>query len=317
MSSNSKISWTDHTFNPWWGCTNISPGCANCYAAAFAKRTGLGWGNSTPRRFFSDAHWQEPVKWNRTAERRGNPAFVFCASMADVFEDAPDHAAKQTNEARERLFRLIESTPWLIWLLLTKRPENARVMVPLTWLDGKWPVNAWVGTTTEDQQRADERLPHLLALPASRRFVSVEPALEQVDLASYLAMVGYECPECGDAGCASSKVRYCGECAGDTGRDVILKHSGRRLDWVIIGGESGPKARPFNVAWAEETVRQCRAAGVMLFVKQLGANPVASRAGLPPWPLFVTDKSGANPAEWPEHLRIQERPMPLEAKREQ
>ena len=126
MGAESKIEWTDHTFNPWWGCEKVSPGCAHCYADAFAKRLGHGttrpklWGPGSERKVASEAMWREPIKWNRSAEKAGKRARVFCASMADVFEDRPDLLVP-----RARLFRLVAATPHLDWLLLTKRPENA------------------------------------------------------------------------------------------------------------------------------------------------------------------------------------------------
>ncbi|HEY2512934.1 MAG TPA: DUF5131 family protein, partial [Polyangiaceae bacterium] len=118
MVANSKIQWTDHTFNPWWGCQRVSPGCEHCYAEAFAKRTGHGvWGPTAQRRFFGEAHWKEPLKWNEAAKRSGQRARVFCASMADVFEDR-----WELEPHRARLAGLIRVTPHLDWLLLTKRP---------------------------------------------------------------------------------------------------------------------------------------------------------------------------------------------------
>jgi protein gp37 len=176
-SAGTKIEWADATFNPWWGCTRVSPACNHCYAEALAKRYGHGvWGKHADRRFFGDRHWAEPLKWNRRAERAGVRYRVFCASMADVFEDHDG-----LDEPRARLWDLIEATPHLDWMLLTKRPENINRMAPSRWAD-RWPANVWAGTTTEDQQRADERLPHLLGVPAAIRFISYEPALGPLDL---------------------------------------------------------------------------------------------------------------------------------------
>ncbi|HEX3965801.1 MAG TPA: DUF5131 family protein, partial [Trebonia sp.] len=142
MSDNSAIEWTTHTFNPWWGCSRVSPGCVHCYADDQAKRYGHDvWRRHGLRRMLSDANWARPLKWNRDAERAGEPAKVFCASMADVFEDHPDVA-----EPRKRLWGLIESTPWLIWQLLTKRPENIAGMVP--W-GRDWPPSVWIGASAE------------------------------------------------------------------------------------------------------------------------------------------------------------------------
>lgn len=181
MGKDSSIEWTNHTFSPWWGCARVSPGCEHCYAESFAKRVGQKvWGVNADRRRFGDKHWVEPLKWNAAAEKAGERRRVFCASMADVFEDRPDHVAD-----RARLFALIESTPHLDWLLLTKRPENMNRLAPESWRDG-WPANVWAGTTCEDQKRADVRIRHLQHVPARVRFLSCEPLLERVDLGGML-----------------------------------------------------------------------------------------------------------------------------------
>lgn len=177
MGENSSIEWTHHTFNPWWGCARVSPGCVHCYAESFANRFGVKWGAGADRRFFGEKHWREPLKWNARADERGVRERVFCASMADVFENRTDLASW-----RWKLAMLIHATPALDWLLLTKRPEN---MVDLARLDMSWlvwPPNVWAGTTVEDQRRADERIPALVEVPARVRFLSCEPLLEAVDL---------------------------------------------------------------------------------------------------------------------------------------
>lgn len=181
MAKNSKIEWTHHTFNPWWGCAKVSPACKNCYAEAWAKRTGSDvWGARAPRRFFTDRHWAEPLAWNRDAERNGERRRVFCASMADVFERRAD-----LKEARSRLWRLIGQTPNLDWLLLTKRPHNISTMAP--WGHNQWPDNIWLGTTVENQHWAEERIPELGKHPARVRFLSCEPLLGELDLTPYFA----------------------------------------------------------------------------------------------------------------------------------
>ena len=155
MARNSSIEWTHHTFNPWWGCSRVSPACDNCYAEVWAHRLGQDlWEPSAARRFFGDNHWREPLRWNAEAENEQRRARVFCASMADVFEWRAD-----LNEQRVRLWWLIEQTPNLDWLLLTKRPQHICRMVP--WNEN-WPENVWVGTTVENQRLADVRLPLLL-----------------------------------------------------------------------------------------------------------------------------------------------------------
>lgn len=179
VSKNSRIEWTDHTFNPWWGCTKVSPACKNCYAEAWAKRVGAAvWGARAPRRFFGDAHWAEPVRWNREAEAEGRRHRVFCASMADVFENR-----RELDQWREKLARLIASTPSLDWLLLTKRPDRAAALAP--W-GNVWPQNVWLGTTVETQTWAEQRLPELLKVPARIRFLSCEPLLGHVDVSAWL-----------------------------------------------------------------------------------------------------------------------------------
>lgn len=171
MGQHSAIEWTDHTFNPWWGCVKVSPACDHCYAESFAKRTGNAvWGKDAPRRFFGDKHWAEPLKWNAAAEHAGKRARVFCASMADVFEDRRDLDAQ-----RDRLWALIEATPWLDWQLLTKRPGNIARMVPAEWLRAPRP-NVWFGTTVESVDYL-WRAYQLEMVPAAVRFISYEPAL--------------------------------------------------------------------------------------------------------------------------------------------
>ena len=179
MASNSKIEWTDHTFNPWWGCTKVSPACDHCYAETWAKRVGLDvWSNGKPRRFLSDAYWQQPHQWNKQARFANQRARVFCASMSDVFE-----WKKELTPWRHKLWELIEETPYLDWLLLTKRPHLATRLTP--WNDN-WPRNIWLGATVENQKWAEKRLPHLESIPADIRFLSCEPLLGEIDLRDWL-----------------------------------------------------------------------------------------------------------------------------------
>lgn len=246
MGANSKIEWTTHTFNPWWGCVKVSPGCANCYAETFSKRTGHDvWGpaKTTPRRQLSEAHWQKPLAWNDAAKATGGRARVFCASMADVFEDHPG-----VTEARARLWALIDRTQHLDWQLLTKRPENVMRMIPGAWKDGL-PSHVWIGASVEDQQRANERIPRLLTIPARIRFLSCEPLLGPVDFSRvpdpYAAKHAHHHP--------------------------LYVDGGPCIHWVIVGGESGPGARPVHPDWARSLRDQCQAAGVPFFFKQWGA----------------------------------------------
>lgn len=174
MSQQSAIEWTDHTFNPWWGCFKVSTGCKNCYAETLSERYGHNvWGLNNPRRTFGEKHWLGPIKWNAVAQQTGRRARVFCASMADAFEENPALDAE-----RQKLWTLIEQTPWLDWQLLTKRPQNVLQMVP--WTD-TWPSNIWIGTSIEDQSAADLRLPFLRQIPAAVHFLSCEPLLGPLD----------------------------------------------------------------------------------------------------------------------------------------
>lgn len=257
MAENSKIEWCDHTFNPWIGCQRVSPGCDYCYAEmqnAHRKWTP-GWGPGAPRTRTSTAYWRQPLKWNRDAEtaqliamRTGVPHVrprVFCASLADVFDKAvPD-------EWRADLWSLIAVTQCLDWLLLTKRPQNIAKMLPPEWGNG-WP-NVWLGTTVENQEEADRRIPHLLNVPAAKRFLSCEPLLGPVDLTN-IRPPEVKSGEAHGWSCIWTE--------NHVGRPVI--------DWVICGGESGPSARPMHPDWARALRDQCVDARVPFFFKQWG-----------------------------------------------
>jgi protein gp37 len=290
MGELTKIGWCDHTFNPWWGCVRVSPGCERCYAETFSKRVGLQvWGAEAERRFFGDKHWNEPRKWNAAAAKAGKRARVFCASMADVFEYARSPVGLRMIQERVRLFELIEATPWLDWLLLTKRPENVNAMVPERWLREGFPPNVWIGTTAEDQKRYDARVLELARIPARVRFLSVEPMLEPIEL----HLVG-TLPK---------------EVAGGAYRPVSSA-----IDWIICGGESGPKARPFRDEWARALLAECREHDVPFFMKQMGSKPEgrvcdaeASNYGAFV-PYRLKHPKGEDMAEWPSDLRVQEWP---------
>jgi protein gp37 len=259
----SSIAWTDYTFNPWWGCARVSPGCERCYAEVFDHRTGGDhWGPQAPRRFFGVKHWNEPVAWNRRRRNDDPRHRVFCSSMADVFERHADAGIRERQDlARGVLCNLIERTPLLDWQLLTKRPENVLEMVPERWRDG-FPSNVWMLTTAEDQARADQRIPELLKIPARVRGVSVEPMLGAVDLTEWF----YRCD---------------GDCLRPD-----LPHGEPIIDWVICGGESGPRRRPFDLAWLESLAAQCDDAGTALFVKQ-DAGPRPGQRGRIPAELWA------------------------------
>jgi protein gp37 len=178
MAKHSRIEWTHHTFNPWWGCVKVSPACRHCYAESWARRFGMElWGKTETRRPVSGDYWKQPLKWNTEAQRSGQRRRVFCASMADLFEARAD-----LHQWREKLWPLIEATPFLDWLLLTKRPQNVQRLVP--W-KADWPANVWLGTTAENQKYADIRIPVLLAARARVHFISAEPLLGQLSLTKW------------------------------------------------------------------------------------------------------------------------------------
>lgn len=182
MAANTSIEWATHTFNMAWGCQKVSPGCTGCYAETWANRYGFDvWGpaKTTGRRTFGEKHWNEPLKWERDAAKRGARARVFCSSMADVFED---HPAYETE--RPKLWTLIEQTPHLDWLLLTKRPENMYRMLPPAWR-AEPRLNVWLGTSTENQEWFDRRIDALLGTPARVHFLSAEPLLGLIDMRGY------------------------------------------------------------------------------------------------------------------------------------
>jgi protein gp37 len=294
MSENTKIEWADHTFNPWIGCTKVGPGCDNCYAKAdFEDRKHrVVWGAGHPRSRTSIANWKQPVKWNRHAGvmqnawdigvqmHDGDEAAciaagfikpqrpkVFCASLADVFDNEVDP------QWRVDLFELIAKTPHLDWLLLTKRIGNARDMLNATvetmahgindWDYLPWP-NVWIGVTIVNQEESDRDIPKLLAVPAAKRFLSMEPLLGPVELPRFCA--------CGCMKPVKQAIREAtnGPSAmnADQADAAIKKTLG--LDWVIVGGESGPDARPMHPDWARSLRNQCVAAGVPFLFKQWG-----------------------------------------------
>lgn len=182
MAEQTKIEWVDHTFNPWIGCTRVSPACDNCYAAAMAhRRKWARFEPRAPRRRTSAGNWQQPLRWNRKAEKAGYRARVFGPSLADPFD------AEVSTEWREDYLRLIEATPQLDWILLTKRPLVARKF----FANRKVPDNLWPGITAESQAMLDLRAPHLLAIDARVRVVSAEPLLDALDLRRWQHGLGW------------------------------------------------------------------------------------------------------------------------------
>lgn len=302
MAEKSKIAWTDSTFNPWIGCTRVGPGCDHCYAEAQDSRKRWGgtthWGPGVPRHRTSESYWKQPLAWDKKAAASGKVHRVFCASLADVFDnEVPD-------EWRADLWRLIRATQNLSWLLVTKRIGNAAKM----WPGGDYP-NVRLIITVVNQEEADRDIPKLLALPC-KNGISYEPALGPVDF--HL-----------DKGwCRHCKVMTSGAIDGhcmDPLRPCFEAEALMQdlIGWIIIGGESaqgGAQARPFDLAWARSTIAQCKAAGVPVFCKQVGSNPVwgdeSSSLGraLREGGYTLKDRAGADPSEWPEDLRIQQFP---------
>ena len=282
MAENTKIEWTDHTFNPWEGCQKVGAGCLHCYAetrnARFAGGQAVNFGPGAPRRRTTAANWRKPLAWNANHEeffaKHGRRQRVFCASLADVFDNAVDP------QWRVDLFSLILKTPNLDWLLLTKRigvvpkllDESIRHIESLPdWTDEKphpleavrnmladWvllrkpPKNIWLGATIVNQEEGDRDIPKLLSVAAAVHFLSMEPLLGPVDLTGeYLKAKLGEYPFKG---------------LPAEHRTQLLE----MLDWVIVGGESGPGARPMSPDWARALRDQCQAAGVPFFFKQWG-----------------------------------------------
>lgn len=337
MSDTSKIEWTDATWNPVTGCTKVSQGCKHCYAERLFPRVYGGQKVVTraeclpeevrPRRFTDvwthPDRLDQPLRWKK-------PRRIFVNSMGDLFhEDVP-------NQFIADVFAVMACTTRHSYQVLTKRPQ--RMLEWFRWLDAenhpfgfpsavdptrvwpqwtpargnrggydncgpRWPLeNVWLGVSVEDQASADERIPLILQTPAAIRFASYEPALDAVNFKL----------------------------------DHLKRHSiegdgVKRLDWLIVGGESGPKARPFDLAWARNTIKQCKAAGVPVFVKQLGRFPMPESDDLcglrskghsfyrgftlrycdedERVSVDLKDRAGGNPAEWPEDLRVREFPQ--------
>lgn len=256
MGINSAIEWTTHTFNPWWGCTKVSPACDHCYAETWAKRTGFEiWGQDATRRFFGDKHWAEPLKWSRDAEKTGERSRVFCASMCDILEDRRDLDA-----SRQRLWDLIEETPFLDWLLLTKRPQSYQRMLPAAWRENPRP-HVWLGATVESPEYL-WRVVYLLVVRAAVHWISAEPLLASVDFKPHLFRL-----KCGACRTELWPSQFRGECPV-CGNGTVQEIPG--LGLIIVGGESGPKARPSHPRWFRDVRDQCVAAGVPYFFKQHG-----------------------------------------------
>ncbi|WP_194094611.1 phage Gp37/Gp68 family protein [Marivivens aquimaris] len=241
MAENSNIEWTDHTFNPWIGCQKVGPGCDNCYAETWDAR-GLQqsesrWGPHAIRTRTSAANWRKPLAWDRAAAAEGIRKRVFCASLADVFDNHPSIQ----QEWRDDLWALIEATPHLDWMLLTKRPSNIANMLPVPFDFDKQYPNVWLGCTVVNQAEADRDIPKLLAVDAAVRFLSMEPLQGPVDLTQSVRGI----------------LRY-------------PEYVNIKLQLVIVGGESGPKARPMHPDWVRGLRDQCSKYHVAFHFKQWG-----------------------------------------------
>jgi len=267
MSAGSKIAWTDATWNPIVGCSKVSPGCANCYAEKMAARlAAMGqdkYQRVTAGRQWNDKTYMDPVcvaqlgRWKKSRN-------IFVCSMGDLFHES------LSNERISSIFALMYLSPHHRFQVLTKRADRMRDWVRWEEIShGPLLSNVWLGVTAEDQQRANERIPHLLAAPAAVRFVSVEPMLSAVDLSTFTD--------------ARRIHLYPG-----TGGSFVPPH----VSWVIIGCESGPRRRPCRLEWVQALVRECRANRCPCFVKQLELDGRVSR----------------DPAEWPQWARVREMP---------
>jgi len=306
----SKIEWTDEVWNPVTGCTKVSPGCRNCYAERMAKRLAGRCGYPADDPFRVRLHLdrlEQPLHWRK-------PRRVFVCSMGDLFhKNVPTHYI-------DSVLDVIAACPQHTFIVLTKRPHliGAKLYdvsdeTPIRALGGgDYLPNLWLGVSVEDQATADERIPHLLDTLAAVRFVSAEPLLGEVEIRGQLE----SCHDCDR--CVGGRPDQC-----YTAYRLSALHPDG-IHWLIIGGESGPGARPCDVQWIRDLLRQARAARVPVFVKQLGANATetctVSGNGLRDlgWEdlggerwrrrIPLTDPKGGDPAEWPLDLRVREWP---------
>lgn len=333
MGTETKIVWCHHTYNDWIGCTRVSEGCANCYGETLAKRYRWAeWGPGKPRRMKSENTRGELERWDRAARKRGVRERVFVMSLADWADtEVPD-------AVRDVLFDRLDALTNLDVLLLTKRINDAAVYLRVRYAGRQIPAHFWMGVTVENQARADERISRLLELKRelgiSIAWLSMEPLLEAVSLESILY------PQPGEprhrvdvirGGYWNAKgVVACGPSAGlGELRGGFTNHSGMAtIDWIVVGGESGAKTRPFDMQWARDLRDECASAATRFFFKQAGSKPrslidaVGDRSEadleLPnnAWVNHPMDcvewefkhRAGADPSEWPGDLRVQQFP---------
>lgn len=368
MAETTSIAWTDATFNPWIGCSKVHAGCTHCYAEAdMDKRRGrVKWGPNGTRSKTSDTYWKQPLSWNRAAEAAGVRKRVFCASLADVFEDwtgrildsqgrvlywdqddktvcatTSDEDGEYRNtmtmdDLRRNLFALIDSTPHLDWLLLTKRPENVRRMWPKRICTRCFggpcdPVcpenlqhrrNVWLGTSISDQETADRMIQELLTCRdlCPMLFLSAEPLLGPIDLTAIQTdshWPGKAEPSklnCLRGFTYSRRERFVlNGIVEEKGVVPFVDTETDRVAWVVVGGESGSGARPCHIETIRSLVRQCQAASVPVFVKQVGSKPVVSVQHNPTEGELqrlhgILDSKGGTMEEWPEDIRVRQFP---------
>ena len=306
MGENTKIEWAHHTLNFWIGCEKVSEACTFCYAEVETyprvqrARGRELWGRNADRHRTAESTWRKAVGWDAAAAERGERHRVFINSLSDFFEDRPD-----LNAWRRDAWVVIANCENLDFLLLTKRPENIARMLPPGW-GGGWP-NVWLMATVENQRRADERMPHLLAVPAVVRGVSMEPLLDDVDMRTWLHRCSFDGHGEHSAFCDACAIReMAAEKAGIAGYEAL---PGARLHWAILGGGSGRDERTFDFARARRLKAQFQAAGTRVFVKQAGQVAIDRDAdGLLRLGLPGDRRKGGDPLDWPRDMRVREFP---------
>ena len=311
MGTDTKIQWCHHTWNPWQGCIKVSSGCTNCYMYTDKKRYGqdpavvVRSKRPTFRRpLRGGAGWGNVKEYNWVSGER-----VFVCSWSDFF-------IEQADPWRTEAWDIIRERKDLTFIILTKRPERIRECLPDDWGDG-WP-HVWLGVSVEDQAAANKRIPPLLRTLATVRFLSVEPLLGPVDLNEW--MPEWTCYTCGHAGDSTDDEHCpgCGTQSGDGFGHAENDPDFVGIDWIIVGAESGPGARPCDLVWMQQIVKQCRAADVSVFVKQIGSNPVMSggtikmadgkRKELGTRGVIKGNYKGDDMEYWPQDLRVREFP---------
>jgi protein gp37 len=302
MGKQTGIAWTDHTFNPWIGCSKVSIGCANCYAErenSFRKWVPEGWGPGRPRKRTSEANWREPIKWARQAVADGVLRRVFIASLADVLDtEVPGEWRQDLWNLVDEIGSINQGTAGLEVMLLTKRSDHFNLL-PADWLRLA-PDHVRLGVTAEDQPNANMRLRHLLQEWDGKNFVSVEPMLGPVDLVEAVPDMVWAWDETNADTDDCEPEEFVEECEAELdwvnyGNDLVRnpEHTEwtrsriqrvkwlvaeKCIDWVICGGESGSKARPMSQAWVLQLRAQCDELGIPFFFKQWGEWAPLSKA---------------------------------------